>query len=57
MEMLNAMSEGGMHRGSSDLAQARKRRRQKRRADDGQRVAMVGALTAAMLMGCIIGQE
>ena len=50
---LIAMIEGRMHRGSFDIAPARKRSRRQRRADEGQRVAMMGALTAVMLVGCV----
>ena len=39
----NIMSEGRTHRGPSDIAPARKRRR---RANEGQGVAIMGALTA-----------
>jgi len=51
VETPSAMSEGMTHRGSSDLAPAPKRKRRKRRPDEGQLVAMMGALTAVMLLG------
>ena len=47
----NDMSEGRTHRGSSDLGPARKRGRRQRWADEGKRVAMMGALIAVMLVG------
>lgn len=43
-----------MHRGSSDLAPAGKRRRPQRRVDEGQRVAMIGSLTAVVLIVYIV---
>ena len=48
------MSEGKTHGRSSDLAPARKRTRRQRRADEGQRVAMMGSFTAVMLVGYVV---
>lgn len=52
--MPSIMSEEITHRVSFDFAPVRKRSHRKRRADKGQRVAMMFAFTCIILMGCVV---